>query len=289
MIHENILYGYDYNDETNELIAREDIQGYGFFSTFTLMLTSLMVIYKKFKKTPDKINCQKALKKLKKNNDIDMYHYFFNINYDIIIDFDEEIPVPFTPDEQHTLYSEKYSKYYTQFVKKYFNFNENIISKINIIKEKYNISSDNSISIIYRDSDKWTDFGGFNYVCAGPYLRKCTEIINNETTKLNVIIQTENAGVVREFKTIFTSTFIEETSLGNSSEIYPPIPIDESKILEWSEYYVAALYVHSQSKYVITYSGNSAFFVYLFRGHTYNLTQEITFTKNYNEFFITNN
>jgi hypothetical protein len=288
MIHENILYGYDYDEELNELIARQDIENYGFFSTFTLMLTSIMTVYRLFKKTPDTINCKNVLKKLKQDDSVDMYHYFFKINNDIIINFEETLPY-FSPDVQHSLYTEKNMKYYLPFVKKYFNFNENIISKIQFIKSKYNIDPNNTISVVYRDSDKWTDHGGFSYVSAGPYVRKCRDIISKEEVRPTVIIQSENLGIIREFKSMFFSTFIEETSLENPCFTYPPIPVDESKKLEWAEFYIAALYLHSQSKHVITYTGNSAFFIFLFREHTTNFIQEITFTKNYNDFFITNN
>lgn len=66
MIYENILYGYDYDSEKNILIGREDIKDYGFFSTFTLLLTSIMVVHRKFGKTPDDIDGTNLLRKLKK-------------------------------------------------------------------------------------------------------------------------------------------------------------------------------------------------------------------------------
>jgi hypothetical protein len=289
MIYENILYGYDYDSEKNILIGREDIKDYGFFSTFTLMMTSLMAVYKKFKKTPIKIDGKFLLRKLKRDSDIDMYHYFFHIDDSININFDEELPVPFSPDDQHTIYSEKYIMYYQPFFKKYFNINDNIQNKIKILQEKYNVNKENTISVIYRDSDKWTDMGGFNYISAGGYFRKCKEIIESEEIRPKVIIQSENSGVIRTFRESFGSTFFTETSLGNSSEIYPPIPINDDIKLEWSEYYVASLWILSKCKHVITYTGNSSFFVYLNRGTTNNFTQEITFTKDYNEFFVTNN
>jgi len=289
MIYENILYGYDYDSEKNILIGREDIRDYGFFSTFTLMITSLMVVYKNFKKTPISIDGKFLLRKLKQESNIDMYHYFFHIDESIEINFDEELPVPFSPDDQHTIYSEDYIKYYEPFFKKYFNINENIQNKITQLKEKYKINQENTISVIYRDSDKWTDMGGFNYISAGGYFRKCKEIIESEEVRPTVVIQSENSGVIRTFHEAFGSVFFTETSLGNSSEIYPPIPINNDIKLEWSEYYIASLWILSKCKHVITYTGNSSFFVYLNRGTTKNFTQEITFTKNYNDFFVTNN
>jgi hypothetical protein len=167
MIHENILYGYDYDDIENKLTAREDIKNYGFFSTFTLLLTSIMTVYRKFGKTPDIIDCKKGMAKFKNEENFDLYHHFFHINNDIEINFDEELPVPLSPDDHHTVYSEKY--------------------------------------------------------------------------------------------------------------------------INWCEFYIASLWIQAKSKYVITYTGNSSFFVYLVRQTTKNFIQEITFTKNYNDFFINEN
>lgn len=289
MIHENILYGYDYDTINNVLIGRENISDYGFFSTFTLMLTSIMVVYKKYKKTPNQIDDRFLLKKIKKNKEINMYHHFFHIDESVVIDFDvNEIPVPFSPDDHHTIYFEKYSKYYNVFFKKYFNLNNNIIEKIDFLKQKYNINPDNIVSVVYRDSDKWTDMGGFKYVSAGAYMNMCRSIIH-ENKGLNVLIQSENMGVINTFKQSFGAIYFDETNLGNSSEIYPPIPLDDNKKMEWSEYYVASLWIHSMSKYVIMYTGNSSFFIYLNRGTTKNLIQEITFKKDYKEFFVSDN
>lgn len=289
MIHENILYGYDYDDENNTLVGRLDIKDYGFFSTFTLMLTSIMIVYKKFNTVPKDIDGRNLLNKLKKEQDVDMYKYFFNIDKSVDISFDEELPVPFSPDDHHTIYYDSYSKYYTPFFKRFFNLNKNVLDKIKELEVKYNISYNNSVSVIFRDSDKWTDMGGFNYISAAGYLRKCREILDNNEKRLNVIIQSENNGVVKTFNEAFSSVYFEETSLGNPSDIYPPIPINVEKRLSWAEYYIAALWIISKCEHVITYTGNSSFFIYLNRGTTKNLTQEITFTKNYNDFFVSNN
>jgi hypothetical protein len=287
MIHENILYGYDYDDIENKLTAREDIKNYGFFSTFTLLLTSIMTVYRKFGKTPDIIDCKKGMAKFKNEENFDLYHHFFHINNDIEINFDEELPVPLSPDDHHTVYSEKYIKFYNPFFQKYFNINKPIVDRIDYLLNRYSLDDDR-VSIIYRDSDKWTDFGGFNYVSAGAYMKKFREIAEKEKPK-KILIQSENNGVVKTFGEAFGAIFFEETSLKDSSDNYPPIPKQKHDIINWCEFYIASLWIHAKSKYVITYTGNSSFFVYLVRQTTKNFIQEITFTKNYNDFFINEN
>lgn len=289
MIYENILYGYDYDSEKNTLTGRNDIKDYGFFSTFTLLLTSIMTVYRRFGKTPDNIDGSNLLRKLKKNENIDMYHYFFHIDKTINIDLPNNIPVPYSPDDQHTVYKEENSKFYEPFFRKYFNVNDNIISKISRLKEKYSIDENNTIAVIFRDSDKWTDMGGFNYISAAGYMRMCKNIIEESNERPKVIIQSENQGVIKTFGEAFGATFLSETSLGNPSDVYPPIPLNDDIRMEWAEYYVASLWLLSKCRHVITYTGNSAFFVYLNRGTTNNLIQEVTFTKDYQEFFTKNN
>jgi hypothetical protein len=246
-----------------------------------------MTVYKKFNTTPKIIDCKSAMFKFKNDENMDMYHHFFNINETIEINFDEPLIVPFSPDDHHSIYSEKYVKFYKPFFEKYFNLNKSILEKIDFLMDKYSLDGDR-ISVIYRDSDKWTDFGGFNYVSAGAYMRKLREVIEKDGV-CKILIQSENNGVVKTFGEGFGAIFLNETSLNESSDYYPPIPKNKEKIVEWCEFYIASLWIHSKSKHVITYTGNSSFFVYLVRQTTKNFSQEITFTKSHNDFFINEN
>jgi hypothetical protein len=288
MIHADILFGYDYDDEKNILIGRKGIAEYGFLSTFTLLLISIMTVYKKFKRVPADIDGKNILSNLNPNHDIlDMYHHFFNINEKIEINFDEELPVPTTKDEHHTIYTENNIKYYKPFFDRYFNLNKKILNKIEFLKSKYNVNSDNSISIIYRDTDKWTDLGGVNYLCPAPYFRFAT-LIMEKNPDYKILIQTEDHGLKLFFQKYLKATFFDETL--TSQTLVQPVFLEkfENK-LEWAEYYMASLWIHSKSKYLISYTGNSSFFLYLNRGTTNNFFQEITFTKHIDEFFVKNN
>jgi hypothetical protein len=260
MIHEQILFGYDYDDEKNILIARNHIKGYGFFSTFTLLITSIMKVYLDFKRTPD---------------DIDGRNLLWNLDED--------------RDEHHTIYTEDNIKYFKPFFDKYFNLNNNISYKVNYLKEKYNVNSENAISVIYRDTDKWTDFGGFNYISPGLYMR-LVDRLKDENTDYQVMIQTENYDIKNFFGSKYRAVFFDETSLTGSTGNPMLFSYQKRNKLKWTEYYMASLWIHSQSKYLITYTGNSSFFLYLNRGTTKNMFQEITFTKkNLDDFFVNNN
>ena len=80
MIHENITYGYDYNTETGELVGRTDISNYGFFSTFTLLITAIMAVYNHYGELVKSINGNNLLKHLNTDYSYDMYSHFFHID-----------------------------------------------------------------------------------------------------------------------------------------------------------------------------------------------------------------
>lgn len=287
MIHERIMYGYDYNTDNGELVGREDISNYGFFSTFTLLISAIMATYNQYGVLVKSIDGRNLLRNLNKDVSYDMYKHFFNINENIEIDFNSPMPVPLTNDDQHTVYKEEYVKFYCSFFKRYFNLNNNIKSKIDGLKLKYNFNPENTISVVYRSTDKWTDMGGFNHISPALYFKLAKELIT-KNPNLNIFIQSESKGVNRVFREGLNANFIEETLVSNNDDLPIFLTLEENK-LQWSENYVAALFLHSNSKYLITYTGNSAFFLYLSRGTTNNLFQEITFkNNNINDFFSIN-
>jgi hypothetical protein len=289
MIHNNVLFGYDYDDESKTLIAKDWIRQYGFFSTFTLMLTSIMAVYKKFGVLVENIDSREALHLLKREVplDFDIYSHFFKIDKDYKLPEDFDMSgIDFGPNHHHTIYDESHLKYFLPFVKKYFTLSDNVLAKSEELKTKYNLNSEKNISVVFRDSDKWTDLGGFNYVSAAAYLRHALDI-KEKDPECTIVIQTENEGVKQHFVQGFQAIFIHETKTGLTSTTAPLLHFTED-ILGWATDYAAALYIHSQSKYLITYTGNSAFFLYLLRGSTKNLYQEKTFEMNYKDFFTSN-
>lgn len=282
--YEEIGYGYDYDLTNNILIGNSKIAEYGFFSTFSLMFIALLNVYRKYNKSVNDIDGRFLLKHIK-GEIPDMYKHFFSIDSEFQINFDsKKIDFPIDQNEHHTIYSEKKIFFYNQIFKKYFKLTPNIEYKIKFLTEKYNIISENSVSVVYRDTDKWTDFGGFNHISPAFYCRIARNI-KTETPDIQVLIQTENEGVKKFLMEGLGAKSIEETLTSDKS--IPLFLYLKEKKLEWAEYYVASLWIHAKSKYLITYTGNSGFFLYLIRGTTKNLYQEITFTKNNEmEFFV---
>ena len=101
---------------------------------------------------------------------------------------------------------------------------------------------------------------------------------------MKLLIQTEDAGVADWFCRSLHGQFISETSIGETNSVTQPIPSQNK--LNWLRNFVASLYIHSESKILITYSGNSGYFASLARGNANDLYQENSFTKSYRDFFF---
>ena len=187
------------------------------------------------------------------------------------------------PDNHHIIYSDEGLKKLQPFFKKYFSLNEETNNVKLSLEDKYDIKDRHRISTIYRGSDKWTDFGGFNSLGPAAYLRLTEKIFEADKT-LKVLIQTEDKRVSTWFCNRFHGKFIEETDIGDVEHNRDPIPKEDKLI--WLRNYVASLYIHGESEHVVTYTGNSGYFIALIKGGTENLHQEITFTKGHEDFFV---
>jgi len=284
MIHEHVSYGYDYNDETNTLTANPAIGHYGFFSTFTLLFTSIIATYKKFNKLPQ-IDGRNILKHLNTDENKDMYRHFFETDESVQISFGDELKI-YHPDIHQMIYADDDAKYFKPFFDRYFKLNHHINWKLNRLIEQYSVDSKNSISLIIRGSDKWTDFGGIATAGPGAFIRMAEKLVQ-ENPGSKVLLQTEHDDIINFCRHKFPMSVFEETKTTTN----PSVPIFLTNVenkLDWAEWYVAALWLHARSKYVITYSGNSALFVFLVRGSTQNLYQEIAFKKPIEDFFVKN-
>lgn len=280
MIHKEISFGYDYDADNKILIAWDAIAGYGLFSTFTLLLSATTACHAKYESTPNEIVFGNSLSKFNEGNE-DLYKYLFNIDTSIEIPPEDKCHVG--PDNHHVIYSGDQLKKLQPFFKKYFSLNEETNNVKLSLEDKYDIKDKHRISTIYRGSDKWTDFGGFNSLGPAAYLRLTEKIFESDKT-LKVLIQTEDKRVSNWFCSRFHGQFIEETSIGDVEHNRDPIPKEDK--LNWLRNYVASLYIHGESEHIITYTGNSGYFVALIKGETENLHQEITFTKGHEDFFV---
>jgi len=276
-------FGYYYYPEDNKVEAMDKISHYGLFSTFTLLLSTITLIHRDYKVLPEVFDLSKAMMKFKTDKSQDLYKTLFKI--------DKTIEIPkisaVGPDPQHTLYSEERVKGLYPYVKRFFGLSDELVDTKNNLLKKYNLLDKDFISVIYRGSDQFTDRGGFISVNCSAYEKLARGIISEiPTQERNILIQSEEHRVLKYFGGQLGAKFIKETDIGEIGRTDAPVP--NMGVDEWLKNYIAAIFIHSQSKTLITYTGNSGFWATLFRGTMNEVYQETTFSLNRELFFKKN-
>lgn len=276
-------FGYYYYPEENKVMSMDKISNYGLFSTFTLLLSTITLIHRDYKKLPKKFDLSNALMKFKTNKEDDLYKILFKI--DESVEIDKISPVG--PDPHHTLYTEDRINGLYPYIKRFFTLSDELTNIKNNLLQKYELVNKDYVSVIYRGSDQFTDRGGFISVNCSAYEKLARSIISEIPVQNRVLlIQTEEPRVLSYFRGQLGAKFISETDIGEIGKTDAPVP--NNGVDEWIKNYVASIYIHSKSKTLITYTGNSGFWVVLFRGMMNEVYQETTFQLDRNLFFKKN-
>ena len=277
MIVENIGYGYDYDIDGNTIIARDNIANYGLFSTFTLLLSAISKAHVKYDILLENLEISKVLKKFKSDESQDLYSMLFKQ--------DKKVHVPklqFGPNVHHDRYDEALINKVSPYIDRYLSPTDYILENKEQLVDKYELKTNDRISVIYRGSDKWTDMGGFIAVNPAAYIKAVQHIKQTHNVESS-IIQSEESEVCKFFKQRFKSAYITETAIGPTTRTGQPIPT-ENKI-EWLMNFISALYIHADSKYLVTYTGNTGFFITMLRKTPINVMQEKSHTFNIDNIF----
>ena len=278
---EQLSFGYLYDTDTNTLEAQDMISGYGLFSTVILLAAAASKVHNRYHILPDEVKTRNVMRRFKDNDDDDIFKKMFSVNKDIDID-----PRPFSPDVHHALYRDSLIKSVSPYIKRYAAPSDGVVDAINDIKGKYDLEDTNRISVIYRGSDKWTDKGGFMDAGPGAYVRMAEKLKKADNSR-QMIIQSEEIDICRFFRTKFKAFFIEETAVGDTGLTTRPIPVSDKET--WLRYFIASLHIHAESDHLVTYTGNSGFFIVALRGHSNNVYQESVFCKHIDDLFYNEN
>ena len=275
---EVLSFGYSYDTDTDTLEAVNQISNYGLFSTVILLAAAASRVHKKYGILPSKVKAPSTLQRFKDKKDDDIFSQLFTV--------DETVKIPeiraFNPDVHHSLYRDSLIKAVSPYIRRYGAPNESVKTAIIDLKARYDLDNLDRVSVIYRGSDKWTDKGGWPDAGPGAYVRM-TNKLKIADKNLKVLIQSEEMAICKFFRQKYKAFFIPETAVGDTKLTTRPIPeLDRGT---WLKYFIASLHIHSESKHVITYTGNSGFFVVALRGHTENVLQECLFSKKVEEIF----
>lgn len=171
---------------------------------------------------------------------------------------------------------------YSQIINRYFSPSETIISNIDYLKNKYTFNSEETISIFYRGTDKFTEVS----VATPEEYASVAKKLLKKNSSYRVLIQTDQTQALEYFLNEFgdRAFYFEELPTTNKTgddakkidmeffhkrfdyeENVDPVP--------FSQMFDAAIRLIASSKYPILHTGNGALFVYLYRGNANNVYQ----------------
>lgn len=253
----------------------------GFYSnihqTFSAILTLLAHGI-----APDTISYEHGFKSYKLNPSQDVYPFFHKPNPNQELPVWENLPRTSPNLSSNNSISSLPFDEYTKIFNRYFAPSDEIIAKIKYLKYKYQVNPEETISIHYRGTDKFTEVAVASQEQYAEIAKKLLERHPN----LRVLIQTDQKQALEYFLNQFGNRafYIDELPTTNKTgeeakkidmeffhkrfdyaEDVDPIP--------FTQMFDAAIRLISTTKYVITHTGNGALFTILYRGNVNNVYQ----------------
>lgn len=239
----------------------------GFFSCCTIRLIEIMKFFNRNKALPEKIYDSEQFAFYKKELSENIVPTFFEYRPDINIVHHSEICVTNEPGE---VSFGDYSKFHFDeialFINKYFYPSKIVRCMMQDYKMNYNIDFENTCAIFYRGNDKMRECEVTPY---SDFINKAKEILA-VNPNIKFLVQPDET----EFLEAFTSAFpdncfwFSETPhiRKKNTAIFYELPPE--KKTEHGCYFLAAVMIMAQCKYLITHSGNGGMWAVLYRGNS---------------------
>ena len=198
--------------------------------------------------------------------------------YDPWLDFflapqntNEQISLPWLSNGLH--HHKRYSSINfteTQFLlKKYFSPSQKVVEKIQFLQKKYSIDFAKTIAVNYRGTDKHTEVAPQPFETYGVTAQK----LLNENPGFKILIQSDQ----KQFRDYLQSL------LGDKSFYIEEMPVTEGEVvihkivkankLDFTLNLLATVQIMSKCEYLVTHTGNVAYWTVLLRGNFENVTQ----------------
>lgn len=242
----------------------------GFYSNHTQTFLSLLILAK-HGIVPDKIDYSNGFNYFanKDEQGKDIYPDFCVINKEQDIDLYKEV---FIPNENKKTFSQYNFEVYNKIVKRFFSPSNAILERKNILLQKYNLNPAETISVLYRGTDKWTEV---RLAHPAKYLNLVIELFQQTTAK-KVLLQTDQAQVINYFKSELGRSVIvfdENESTYGKKAINAVMRESEKSQVEWMQWFDASLRCVSDCAYLINHTGNCGLWANLYRGNVNNVLQ----------------
>lgn len=242
----------------------------GFYSNHTQTFLSLLIL-SRHGIIPDKIDYSTGFKCFANEDekDKDIYPDFCVINEKQDINLYKEI---FIPDENKKTFLEYDFESYNKIIKRFFSPSNIITERKKILMNKYNIDPSETISVLYRGTDKWTEV---RLAHPTDYLNVVLQIMHQTSAK-KVLLQTDQSQVIDYFKNeLGNSVIIFEETPSTYGEKAMNAVMCESKRnqVDWMQWFDASLRCVSECSYFVNHTGNCGLWANLYRGTTDNVFQ----------------
>jgi len=215
---------------------------------------------------------QFKLYKLDKNDDIT--NIFFKNYKEISCDFSFNRNITYTDDkDEHQFSNYKHLNFHLlqPFLTKYFNPSDEIMSKVEFLKNKYKIDLDNTCGVFYRGNDKITETIPPKYK---QFIKK-VRLFKKANPGIKFYLQTDEQELHNIFLEKFPKTIsITEVPRINNSQTTVALQLKNDKNkMEVGKFFVASVYLISRMKNTICTSGNGEMWSSLFRGNANGVIQ----------------
>ena len=239
---------------------------------------------------PDIISYEHGFKSYKLDPSQDIYPLFHKPNPQQELPIWKNFPRTSANISSNNVISSLPFDEYSKILNRYFSPSDDIVAKIEYLKNKYQVNPDETIAIHYRGVDKFTEV---DLATPEQYVNIVKNILEKHPN-FRVLIQTDQTQALEYFLKEFgeNAFYFDElpttTRTGSDAkkidmeffhkrfdyaEDVDPIP--------FTQMFDATIRLISTTKYVITHTGNGALFTILYRGNAKNVYQ-------FNEFGVLN-
>jgi len=240
----------------------------GFYSNQTQAFLSTLILLS-HGIVPDKISYAMGFKRFKADPERDIFPDFYKIDPSVPVQLLKTVTLPDENKKQFDLYD---FEYYNPVVKRFFGPSDVVSERKNQLLNKYRINPSETISVLYRGTDKYTEV---RLGSPQAYLQAVQQVLQQTNAK-RVLVQTDQTQVLNFFKQELGNMVIhfEETPTTSGKEAMNTVMENEGNdTMDWMQWFDAALRVVSECAFVVNHTGNCGLWMNLYRGNTTNVFQ----------------
>ena len=233
----------------------------GFFSTYSMILHNIVEYANKYKVLPEVLDTL---------NVFDWYKPEGAETTSIMSVYFEELDAPIKYKRLEFAHWFQYSHYTSleyrglaPYIQKYFTPNQNILSILHTIEDKYSIDYSNTCVLFHRGNDKVTETSSAPY---GWYLHTI-KLLQAQNPNLRFLIQSDETEFIEEMSHLPNSFYCKDEIRHIHQSLTTVDIVFKKDNNTFSKYFLALVLAMSKCKYVVCGTGNCSMWICLYRGN----------------------